>query len=139
MAFNDGFDVRVQMDDANFLHAQSGSMSLDRDTREIVTKDTVTGGNQYRRLKLGKKGGEFTVSCLVDEADNADLYNTAIVAWNAGTQVSVDFGRHGNSGSTIVTVDCFITNVQSDAEAEGEHAYNVTLSTTGDFTISTVV
>ena len=135
MAFTDGLAVRVKVDAANVLHATESSMSFNRDTREIVTKDTATGTDQYRSIKLGKKSAEFSVSAL--QSDEAgDLYATLLAAINAGTMVEVDFGTTA-SGDTVVTVDCYITNLEANAPAEGEFSYDLTFTTTGDFTIST--
>ena len=133
MSFTDGLAVRAKIDDANILHATESSFSLSRDTREIVTKDTQSGSNQYRTLKLGKRGYEFSVSAL--QSDEAgDMYATLLAAADSGTLVEVDFGT-GEAGDTVITVNCYITNFEGSAPAEGEYSYDVTFTSTGAITI----
>ena len=136
MAFKDGLLVRLQVDAANVLHATDSSFSFSRDTREIVTKDTVNGSNQYRTLKLGKRGYEFNVSAL-QSSDAGDMYATLLGAADAGTVVAVEFGG-AVVGETIITVNCYITSFDGNAPSEGEFNYDCVFTSTGDITISTV-
>lgn len=124
-----GTDIIILFGTKPFAHCTTHSMSIERATREISSKDT---GN-WEEHEYGKGSGSFEFSALMvfdyttaTEAGFFDLVDGLI----AGTKYTIKYGTVAD-GDYHIEAEVLITSIKSDAPDKENATYSGTFKMSG--------
>jgi TP901-1 family phage major tail protein len=131
MAIFNGTELGVYIDDVLIGAATDCSLSLNMETIDITTKDSLG----YRELLGGLKSGSISCSGLIDyigtNKDISDLWT----AWESRTSLTLKFSKDNEAtGDLSFSASGFITSLEQSGGTEDTATYSATFELTGAIT-----
>lgn len=126
-----GHNLRWFLAGVAIAKATTGSISFDKETREISHKDQA---NSWSQVIGGRKS--FNGSCEAYLAEG-ESFESLWAAYEADTILTMEFSTDV-SGDKFFDCQCKITNLEVNAEDNEEVTYSVSFSGYGQPTRSTV-
>ena len=131
MAIFNGTELGVYIDDVLIGAATDCSLSLNMETIDITTKDSLG----YRELLGGLKSGSISCSGLIDYIDTnkdiADLWT----AWENRASLTLKFSKDNEAtGDLSFSASGFITSLEQSGGTEDTATYSATFELTGAIT-----
>ena len=107
-----------------------GSISINMETRDITTKDSLG----YRELLEGVISGTISVSGLIDDDGAGGAGGTLFTTLDGRSSVALVFGFDDTSDDYNYTCNGFCTSMEVSGGTEDNVTYSATFEITGEIT-----
>ena len=131
MAVNDiinGTDLRVYNNTTAIGEATSATLSITREMRNILTKDSPSSG--WVSNKPGSKSATLTVEALYSETSNNVQPDVLFDALNNGTVLALTL-KEGTAGYNFYSFSAYCTSFEISSPVEDNVSYSATFTVTG--------
>ena len=131
MAVNDiinGTDLRVYNNTTAIGEATSATLSITREMRNILTKDSPSSG--WVSNKPGSKSATLTVEALYSETSNNVQPDVLFDALNNGTVLALTL-KEGTAGYNFYSFSAYCTSFEISSPVEDNVSYSATFTITG--------
>jgi hypothetical protein len=131
MAVNDiinGTDLRIYSGATAIGEATSATLSVSREMRNILTKDSPNSG--WVSNKPGSKSATLTVEALYSETTANVKASTLYDALNAGTVLALTL-KEGTSTYNFYSFSAFCTGFEISSPVEDNVSYSASFTITG--------
>ena len=131
MAVNDiinGTDLRVYNNTTAIGEATSATLSITREMRNILTKDSPSSG--WVSNKPGSKSATLTVEALYSETSDNVQPDVLFDALNNGTVLALTF-KEGTAGYNFYSFSAYCTSFEISSPVEDNVSYSATFTITG--------
>lgn len=129
--------MRLYKDSTAIGYATSCSMSITAAMREILTKDSASGG--WREVKKGQLSGTLTTEALYAGPGDASanyLYDDLFTDLVSGSSLTIKFTTDV-SGDNVFTMSALCTSLELNAGVEENSSYSASFDVTGAITKTT--
>lgn len=137
MAVNDiinGTDLRVYQGGTAIGEATTSTLSISRELREILTKDSPSSG--WRSVSPARKSATCTVEALYSETTSNVSPDTLFDALDNGTALELKLSDEV-SGNNFYSFCAYCTSFEVNTPVEDNVSYSVTFEVTGAVARST--
>jgi hypothetical protein len=131
MAVNDiinGTDLRVYNNTTAIGEATSATLSITREMRNILTKDSPSSG--WVSNKPGSKSATLTVEALYSETSDNVQPDVLFDALNNGTVLALTL-KEGTAGYNFYSFSAYCTSFEISSPVEDNVSYSATFTVTG--------
>jgi len=131
MAVNDiinGTDLRVYNNTTAIGEATSATLSITREMRNILTKDSPSSG--WVSNKPGSKSATLTVEALYSETSNNVQPDVLFDALDNGTVLALTL-KEGTAGYNFYSFSAYCTSFEISSTVEDNVSYSATFTVTG--------
>ena len=131
MAVNDiinGTDLRVYNNTTAIGEATSATLSITREMRNILTKDSPSSG--WVSNKPGSKSATLTVEALYSETSNNVQPDVLFDALDNGTVLALTL-KEGTAGYNFYSFSAYCTSFEISSPVEDNVSYSATFTITG--------
>jgi hypothetical protein len=131
MAVNDiinGTDLRVYNNTTAIGEATSATLSITREMRNILTKDSPSSG--WVSNKPGSKSATLTVEALYSETSDNVQPDVLFDALNNGTVLALTL-KEGTAGYNFYSFSAYCTSFEISSPVEDNVSYSATFTITG--------
>jgi len=131
-----GTNLRLFVGAVPIAYATSCTLSITRETREVIHKDAPGAG--WAESAPGQKSGTCSVDALYNEdgtVNDNETPKTLFDALNSGTLLNCTV-ETGEVGDNIFAFTAYVTDLEVTAAVEENATYSATLTISGTITMS---
>jgi predicted secreted protein len=129
-----GTNLRIYLEGTPIGYATSCQLTMNREMREILTKDSP--GSGWGEKKPGQKSASLTTECFYSDSTTNVAPDTLFGYFDAGTALAWTFTTTV-TGDTFYTGSAYISSIDYNSPVEDNVSFTVTFDVNGAITSGT--